>query len=224
MIERYTPEEIGKIWREEEKFKRFLRIEVLLCQALEKQKEIPFGNAKKLEKVKISAAKIKKIEEKTHHDIIAFLQHISSQIGESAQYLHLGLTSSDLLDTTLAWQIKDATEIILNDLDLLISEAEKKAFQYKDTLCVARSHGVHAEVYSFGLKFLYFYSDLIEERKILKNSLSYTACGKISGAVGTFAHLDPEIEEFICKKIGIGNAAVSTQIVSREGSHTIYRL
>jgi adenylosuccinate lyase len=216
MIERYTPPQIGAIWSQEEKFKRFLKIEAFLCEALEKRKEIPQGIAKKLEKVKISVDEIKKIEDKTHHDIVAFLQHISAQIGDSGQYLHIGLTSSDLLDTTLAWQIKDATQIILKDLDALIKEVKKKALKYKDTLCMGRSHGVHAEVYSFGLKFLYLYNDLQEERRILAESLNYAACGKISGAVGTFAHFSPKVEEYICKKIGIKNAAISTQIVSRE--------
>ena len=216
MIERYIPKEIGKIWSEEEKFRRFLKIEALLCEALEKQKKIPKGVSKAFSKVKISTEKIKKIEEKTHHDIIAFLKHISGQMGPLAQYLHWGLTSSDLLDTTLAWQIKDATKVILKDLDALIREVSNKALKYKDTLCIARTHGVHAEIYSFGLKFLYFYNDLKQERQLLSESINYVACGKISGAVGTFAYFDPKIEEYICRKIGINNAAISTQIVSRE--------
>lgn len=216
MIERYTPVEIGKIWSEDEKFARFLKIEALLCEALEKQKKIPKGVSRSFSKVKISAKAIKKIEEKTHHDIIAFLKHISKQIGENAQYLHIGLTSSDLLDTTLASQIKDATRIILKDLDVVLVEVKKKALKYKDTLCMARTHGVHAEVYSFGLKFLYLYNDLKEERKLLADSLSYVACGKISGAVGTFVYLDPKVEEYICRKLKIKPAAISTQIISRE--------
>ncbi|MEI8349763.1 MAG: adenylosuccinate lyase [Candidatus Omnitrophota bacterium] len=216
MIERYTPIEIGKVWSDEEKFRRFLAIEILLCEALEKEKVIPQGTAKKLQRVKIFPSQIKKIEEKTHHDIIAFIKSISAQIGSAAQYLHVGITSSDLLDTTLAWQIKDATEIILKDLALLLKEVRAKALQYKDTLCVARTHGVHAEIYSFGLKFLYLYNDLCQEEKILKESLDYTACGKVSGAVGTFAYFEPKVEEYICKKIGIAHAAVSTQVVSRE--------
>lgn len=216
MIERYTPPEIGKVWEEDEKFQRFLKIEELLCEALEKDKKIPKGVSKSFDNVKISVSKIKKIEEKTHHDIIAFLSHISPQLGDNAQYLHKGMTSSDLLDTTLAWQIKDVTKIILKDLDAVISEVKKKALKHKDTFCMARTHGVHAEIYSFGLKFLYLYNDLIEERKLLADSLSYTACGKISGAVGTFVYFDPKIEEYICKKIGINNAKISTQVVSRE--------
>jgi len=216
MIERYTPAEIGKIWTDEEKFKRFLTIEALLCEALEKQKKIPKGVSRSFSKVKISTRAIKKIEEKTHHDIIAFLKHISKQIGKNAQYLHLGLTSSDLLDTTLASQIKGATGIILKDLDAVLLEVKKKALKYKDTLCMARTHGVHAEIYSFGLKFLYLYNDLKEERKLLADSLDYVACGKISGAVGTFVYLDPKVEDYICKQLNIKPAAISTQIISRE--------
>ena len=216
MIERYTPKEIGKIWSDEEKFKRFLAIEALLCEAQEIRKEIPKGNAAKIRKAKISLKDIKNIEEKTHHDIIAFIKSISPQIGSSARFLHSGMTSSDLLDTTLAWQIKDATAVILKDFDSLIKAVKEKALKHKDTLCVARTHGVHAEIYSFGLKFVYLYNDLKYEYDLLKESLKYVACGKISGAVGTFAHFNPEIETYICKKIGINYAKISTQIVSRE--------
>jgi adenylosuccinate lyase len=216
MIERYTPQEIGRIWNEEEKFRRFLAIEAFLCEALEKTKKIPPGTARKIRKAKISLNSIKKIEEKTHHDVIAFIKSISAQIGQAGRYLHFGLTSSDLLDTTLAWQLKDVTEIILKDLTLLLKEIKAKAIKYKDTLCVARTHGVHAEIYCFGLKFLYLYDDLHQEYKLLEESLKYVTCGKLSGAVGTFAYFEPEVEEYVCKKIGINYALVSTQIVSRE--------
>ncbi len=216
MIERYTPKEIGSIWSDDEKFKRFLAIEALLCEAREARKEIPRGNAAKIRKAKISLVEIQKIEEKTHHDIIAFIKSVSPQIGTRAKFLHFGMTSSDLLDTTLAWQIKDATTVILKDFDSLIKAVKEKALKYKDTLCVARTHGVHAELYSFGLKFVYLYNDLKYERNLLEKSLEYAACGKISGAVGTFAHFSPEIEKYICKKIGINYAKISTQIVSRE--------
>lgn len=216
MIERYTPEKIGKIWQEEEKFSRFLKIESLLCEALEKKKKIPRGTSRKISQAKISLKKIKEIEKKTRHDIVAFLKVVSSQIGPAGKFLHLGMTSSDLLDTTLAWQIKDATKIILSDLDRLIEVVKKKALKYKDTICIARTHGMHAEIYSFGLKFLYLYNDLVFEREKLNASLDYAACGKVSGAVGTFAYFSPDIEEYICKKIGINRAAISTQIVSRE--------
>ena len=137
-------------------------------------------------------------------------------MGKAAQYVHMGMTSSDLLDTVLAWQIKDSTLIILKELDRLLKAVKKQALRHKKTLCMARTHGVHAEVYSFGLKFLYLYNDLAQERKMLADSLAYCAAGKISGAVGTFAYFDPKVEEYICRKIGISNALISTQIVSRE--------
>ena len=217
MIERYIPKEIGKVWSEEEKFRRFLEIEIVLCEAQERYKKIPKGIAAQIRKrAKISLNKIKKIEQKTHHDVVAFLKDLSSSLGKYGRYLHWGLTSSDLLDTTLAWQIKDATNIILKDLDNLIEEVKKKALKYKDTLCIARTHGVHAEIYSFGLKFAYLYNDLTKEKAFLKNSLSFAASGKISGATGTFAYLEPKIENFVCKRIGINFSPISTQIVSRE--------
>ncbi len=217
MIARYIPREIGKIWSEEEKFKRFLEIEILLVEALEKKKLIPKGVSVRIrKKANISVERIKKIEKKTRHDIVAFLENLSSSIGKDAQYLHYGLTSSDLLDTALSWQIKDSLKIILKDLGILIREVKGKALKYKDTLCIARTHGVHAEIYSFGLKFLYLYNDLKREYDLLKQSINIISTGKISGAVGTFVYFSPWVEEYICKKIGIGFSAVSTQIVSRE--------
>ena len=217
MIQRYTPKEIGAIWTEEEKFRRFLEIELLLCEALEKKKRIPPGTSKRMRaKAKISLTRIKKIEAKTHHDIVAFLKNVSSSLGRDAQYLHYGLTSSDLLDTTLAWQIKDSLQIILGSLDTLMKELKKKALKYKETLCIGRTHGVHAEIYSFGLKFLYVYDDLKRVRGLLHDSISIVASGKVSGAVGTFVYLTPQIEEYICKKIGINFSPISTQVVSRE--------
>ena len=217
MIERYSPKQISKIWTEEEKFQRFLAIEILVCEALAKAGKIPLNSLHRIKKnAKISVKRIKKFEVSTHHDIIAFLKDLSFSIGSDARYLHIGLTSSDLLDTTLAWRIKDATKIILKDLNTLIKEVKKKALKYKDTLCVARTHGVHAEPYSFGLKFAYFYQELTQQEKMLSESIDFVAQGKISGAVGTFAHINPKVEEYVCKKIGIKNTAVSTQIVSRE--------
>ncbi|MFH1769005.1 MAG: adenylosuccinate lyase [Candidatus Omnitrophota bacterium] len=137
-------------------------------------------------------------------------------MGSYAQYLHYGMTSSDLLDTTLAWQIKDSISIILKDLDILLSETREKAVKYKDTLCIARTHGVHAELYSFGLKFLYFYDEIKRESQLLRDGVKMVASGKISGAVGTFVYLEPEVEQYICRKLGISFSLISTQIVSRE--------
>ncbi|MCD6540034.1 MAG: adenylosuccinate lyase [Candidatus Omnitrophica bacterium] len=217
MIERYAPQDIAGIFSEESKFKRFLKIEVLVSEALAKLKIIPQSAYREIrQKAKISVDKIKKIEEKTHHDVVSFILNLSESLGKSSQYIHFGLTSSDLLDTTLAWQIKDCLEIILKDLEALIREVKKKALKYKDTICAGRTHGVHAEVYSFGLKFAFFYDELVRVRRLLKDSKGIVCCGKISGAVGTFVHLPPEVEEFVCKKIGITPAKISSQVVSRD--------
>ena len=217
MIARYYPKDIAAIWTDESKFNKFLEIEILLCEALAKQGKMPKDVAAKIrKKAKISVAEIEKIEEKTHHDIVAFLWNVSESIGKEAQYLHWGLTSSDLLDTTLAWQIKDASDIILKELDAVIKAAKAQALKHKDTVCVGRSHGVHAETYSAGLKFALLYDELKRAETIFKEALPRVCAGKISGAVGNFAYLDPKVEEYICKKIGISNALISTQVVSRD--------
>jgi adenylosuccinate lyase len=217
MIERYAPQDVKEIWSDESKFKRFTEIEVLSCEALAREKVIPQSAAVNIrKKAKISVKKIEKIEQKTHHDIVAFVLNLSESLGEDAQYIHFGLTSSDLLDTTLAWQIKDVNRIILKELTALICETKKQSLKYKDTVCVGRTHGVHSEVFSFGLKFALFYDELTRIGELLKESETKVCCGKVSGAVGTFAHISPRVEEYICKKIGIKNASISTQIVGRD--------
>lgn len=217
MISRYSPKDISEIWTDESKFRRFLEIEVLVCEALSQEGKIPKKSALNIRrKAEISVSKIKKIEEKTHHDVVAFILNLSKSLGKDARYIHFGLTSSDLLDTALAWQIRDAGRIIIKDLDILIREVREKALKYKDTVCVGRTHGIHAEVYSFGLKLAFFYDELARIRGLLIEAEKIVCCGKISGAVGTFAHFSPKVEEYVCKKIGINNAKISTQIVSRD--------
>ncbi len=217
MISRYSPKDISEIWTDESKFRKFLEIEILVCEALSKSGEIPGKSALNIRrKADISVSKIKKIEEKTHHDIVAFILNLSESLGKDARYIHFGLTSSDLLDTALAWQIRDAGRIILKDTDVLIKEVKKKALKYKDTVCSGRTHGVHAEVYSFGLKLALFYDELVRIKGLLREAERIVCCGKVSGAVGTFAHFSPKVEEYVCEKIGINNAKVSTQIVSRD--------
>jgi len=217
MISRYSPKDISEIWTDESKFRKFLEIEILVCEALSKLGEVPKKSALNIRrKAEISLSKIKKIEEKTHHDIVAFILNLSESLGRDARYIHFGLTSSDLLDTALAWQIRDAGRIILKDTDVLIKEVKKKALKYKDTICAGRTHGVHAEVYSFGLKLALFYDELVRVKRLLKQAEKIVCCGKVSGAVGTFAYFSPKVEEYVCKKIGINNAKISTQIVSRD--------
>ncbi len=217
MIERYSISEIDNIFSEQSKFERYLQIEILLLEALEKLKKIPSGVSDKVKKlVKIDISEIKKIEAQTHHDIVAFVTHISNQAGKYARYIHWGLTSSDLIDTTLAWQIKEALKLVYKEIDKLLKEIKKKASEYKDTICIGRTHGVHAEPYIFGLKFLLFYDEVKRAYNHLKEIEKEVCCGKISGAVGTYAHIPPFIEKYICKKLGIYPADISTQIVSRD--------
>ncbi len=217
MIERYSPREISNIWSEESKFQRFLEIEILIVEALASLGKIPRSSAQAIRaRATINIPKIQKIEEKTHHDIVAFVLNLSQSIGKDSQYIHKGITSSDILDTTLAWQLKDATSLLLADLKKVLAAVKEKSLLYKHTQCVARTHGVHAEPYLLGLKFLYLYNDLLEECQLLEKSREYVCQGKISGAVGTYAHIDPAIERYVCRKLGIYSARISTQIVSRE--------
>ncbi len=218
MIERYSIKEIEDIFSNESKFSRFLEIEILLLEALEKIKEIPEGVAKRVRKnSKFSVKKINKIEQKTHHDVVSFVLNVSESIGNDAQYIHWGITSSDLLDTTLSWQIKDSLEILYKDIDVLLKILKKQALKYKDTPSIGRSHGVHAEPYSFGLKFALLYDEVNRAYNILKKIEPQVCRAKISGAVGTFAHFPPSVEKYICSKLKLTPAPISTQIVSRDG-------
>ncbi len=218
MIERYSIKEISDIFTDKTKFSHFLEIEILLIEALEKIKVVPKGVAARVrKKAKFSVEKINKIEQKTHHDVVSFVLNVSESIGKDAQYIHWGITSSDLLDTTLSRQIKDSLKILYKDIEILLKKAKKQAIKYKTTACIGRSHGVHAEPYSFGLKFALLYDEVNRALNHLKNIEEEVCRGKISGAVGTFAHFPPSIEQYICKKLKLKPAPISTQIVSRDG-------
>jgi len=217
MISRYTLPRMGRIWQEEQKFSLWLKIEILACQAWTKLGKIP---PQALETIKKKAyfdiKQIKKIENEVKHDVIAFLTNIAEHVGPEARYIHLGLTSSDLLDTALALQMKMAAGIILQDMDKLAKVLKEKAAQHKNTLMMGRTHGVHAEPITLGLKFALWYEETkrnIERMKQAKENISY---GKISGAVGTYANLDPSIEEYICKKLDLTPCPISSQIIQRD--------
>ncbi len=218
MIDRYSVKEISTIFSDETKFSHFLEIEILLIEALEKIKVVPTGVADRIrKKAKFSVNKINEIEKKTHHDVVSFVLNVSESIGKDAQYIHWGITSSDLLDTTLSWQIKDSLAILYDELKKLLKAARKQALKYKDTVSIGRSHGVHAEPYSFGLKFALLYDEINRAYKHLKSIEPEVCRGKISGAVGTFAHFPPSVEKYICNKLKLTPAPISTQIVSRDG-------
>lgn len=217
MIERYSRKEISAVWSEENKFKIWLEIELLVIEALVQLKKIPktlYNQIK--QKARYNINRIKQIEEKVHHDVIAFITEVAQNIGEAGKYIHYGLTSSDVLDTCLAIQIKQASKILLKDLETLKNTIKKLARDNKYLICVGRTHGVHAELTTYGLKFALWYDEISRNIERLKISTENAALGKISGAVGTYEHLDPKVEEYVCQKLDIKPAKISTQIVQRD--------
>ncbi|MFN4110889.1 MAG: adenylosuccinate lyase, partial [Ignavibacteria bacterium] len=217
MIERYARKEISDIWSEENKFNIWLEIELLAIEARVQLKEIPRSIYNQIkQKARFNIKRIKQIEEKVHHDVIAFITEISQNAGDVGKYIHFGMTSSDVLDTCLAVQIKQASKILLKDLEILKSTLRKLANDTKYLICIGRTHGVHAELTTYGLKFALWYDEISRNIERLKIATENAAVGKISGAVGTYEHLNPKVEEFVCQKLGIKPAKISTQIVQRD--------
>jgi adenylosuccinate lyase len=217
MIERYSLPEMNNIWQDEFKFKTMLGIEILTLEALARRHQVPKDALTRIKKkAKFSLDKIKKIEEKTQHDIVAFVTSIAGNIGADAQYLHIGLTSSDLLDTTLGVQLKAASDILIDDLNKLLGVLTKKAKKYKDMVCIGRTHGVHAEPTTLGLKFALWFDETRRNLKRLEVAKEEISVGKISGAVGTYANVDPEVESYVCRKLGLRAANISTQVIQRD--------
>lgn len=217
MIERYSLPQMSNIWQDENKFRIMLDIEILACEAYAQLGKVPTSAVKRIrENARFSVARIKKIEEKTQHDIVAFVTNVSESIGEDAQYLHMGLTSSDLLDTTLNIQLIQVSDLLIYDLERLVMLLELRAKQYKDTPCIGRTHGVHAEPMTFGLKLAMWFDETKRNLGRLKRVKEEISVGKISGAVGTYSNIDPKIEEYICEKLGIKPVNIATQIVQRD--------
>ncbi|RMF61957.1 MAG: adenylosuccinate lyase [Calditrichaeota bacterium] len=217
MIERYTLPEIGAIWTEENKFRIWLEIEILACEAQAKLGKIPQEAVTQIrEKATFSVERIQEIEAEVHHDVIAFLTNVAEYVGEPARFIHYGMTSSDVLDTALAVQLKQAGELIAQKLEQVISILKAQALKYKDTVMMGRTHGVHAEPITFGFKLLVWYSEMLRNRERLNRAIETISTGKISGAVGTFAHMDPFVEEYVCQHLGLQPAAISTQILQRD--------
>lgn len=217
MIERYARKEILDIWSEENKFSIWLEIELLAIEARVQLKEIPRSIYNQIkQKARFNIKRIKQIEEKVHHDVIAFITEVAQNAGDVGKYIHFGMTSSDVLDTCLAVQIKQASKILLKDLENLKSTLRKLASDNKYLICVGRTHGVHAELTTYGLKFALWYDEISRNIERLKIATENAAVGKISGAVGTYEHLNPKVEEYVCQKLGIKPAKISTQIVQRD--------
>ena len=217
MIERYSRKEIKSIWEDKNKYSIWLEIELAAAEAMEKFKIIPRGVSKKVRsKAKINVNRILQIEDKVKHDVIAFLTSITEKAGKDARYLHKGMTSSDILDTCFNLQLKKSGEILIKDINQLLISIKQKALKHKFTLCMGRSHGIHAEPITFGLKMLTFYQEFVRNKKRLENSIKEISTCAISGAVGTFANIDPRVEKYVAKKLKLNVEPVSTQIIPRD--------
>jgi len=217
MISRYTLPEMGKIWEDEFKFQTWLKIEILACEARAAMGEIPKSDVDVIKKkVKFDVKRISEIEETTKHDVIAFLTNVAEYVGPESRHIHYGMTSSDILDTTLSCQMKTAGELLIKRLIELKNALKEKAIKHKNTICIGRSHGIHAEPTTMGLKFANWFEETKRNITRLSQSTLSISVGQISGAVGTFEHLSPKVEEFVCNKLGLTPAAVSTQVIQRD--------
>jgi adenylosuccinate lyase len=208
---------MGKIWEDEFKFSTWLKIEILACEARAELGEIPKEDVEVIKrKSKFEVKRILEIEETTKHDVIAFLTNVAEHVGSESRHIHYGMTSSDILDTTLSYQMKTAGEILHKQLLELKETLKKRAIEHKYTLCIGRSHGIHAEPITMGLKFALWFEEIKRDIKRIEHSIKTISVGQISGAVGTFEHLSPKIEEYVCNKLGLRPAEVSTQVIQRD--------
>ncbi|MEZ7792328.1 adenylosuccinate lyase [Niallia circulans] len=217
MIDRYTRPEMGNIWTEENRFKAWLEVEILACEAWVKLGEIPQEDVKKIrENASFNIERIKEIEMDTRHDVVAFTRAVSETLGEERKWVHYGLTSTDVVDTALSYLIKQANEILLKDVENFIDVLKNKAQEHKYTVMMGRTHGVHAEPTTFGLKLALWHEEMkrnLERFKAVAEGIEY---GKISGAVGTYANIDPFVEQYVCKELGLKPAPISTQTLQRD--------
>ena len=217
MIERYTRPEMGNVWTEENKYKAWLEVEILACEAWAELGDIPKEDVKKLrENASFDVARIEEIENETRHDVVAFTRAVSETLGEERKWVHYGLTSTDVVDTALSYLIKQANEIIRKDLHNFIDILAAKAKEHKYTVMMGRTHGVHAEPTTFGLKMALWYEEMKRNLERFEAAASVIETGKMSGAVGTFANIPPFVEEYVCEHLGLAAAPVSTQTLQRD--------
>jgi len=217
MIDRYTLPEMGALWSEETKFQKWLDVEIAVCEVHAEMGTIPRDALEQIKsRAKFSVARINEIEKTTDHDVIAFTTNLAESIGEPARFVHYGLTSSDVVDTANALLLRDACDLILKKIEALLEVLKRRAFEFKSTPQVGRTHGIHAEPTSFGMTFALWYDEMRRNQDRLRKARETVAVGKISGAVGAFAHLDPQVEEKVCARLGIKAAPVSTQIIQRD--------
>jgi adenylosuccinate lyase len=208
---------MARIWTEERKFETWLEIELAVCEVLAELGEIPKEAAEEIRaKARFDVERVHELEKTTKHDVVAFLTNVGESIGPLSRYLHYGLTSSDILDTSLALLLGEASELLLKDIHRLLEVLKKKAFEYKETIMIGRTHGVHAEPITFGLKMALWYDEMRRNLLRMERARETIRVGKISGAVGTFAHIPPVVEERVCHRLGLRPAPISTQIIQRD--------
>ena len=217
MIERYTNPEMGRIWTLQHEFEVMLEVEITACEAMAELGQIPVEAAKNIrEKAQFNLERVKEIEKVTNHDIIAFLTNVAEYVGEDSKYIHKGLTSSDVKDTALGIMMKKSAELILEDLKNLRDVLKRQAQKYKHNVCIGRTHGIHAEPMTLGLKFALWYDEICRDIERVEHAKKVVAVGKLSGAVGTYSNIDPRIEEITCKKLGIEPVKLATQVIQRD--------
>lgn len=217
MIQRYSRPDMGAIWSDENKYRIWLEIEILACEAQAELGVIPKDAVAEIRsKASFNVERILEIEEITKHDVIAFTTNVAEYVGPASRFIHLGMTSSDVLDTCLAVQLKQAGVLIIEDLRALQSILRRRALEFKNTVCIGRSHGIHAEPTTFGLKLALWHEECRRSITRMEHALSTISVGMISGAVGTFEHLSPAVEEYVCEKLGLQPAPVSTQVIQRD--------
>lgn len=217
MIDRYSREEITNIWTLQSKFSYYLAVEIAVCEAYVEHGDFPEEDIKKLKQLaKFDINRIDEIEKEVRHDVIAFLTNVNENLGDYAKYMHVGMTSSDVIDTAFALQIQDSGKIILDDLNKAISAVKNLADKHKNTVCIGRSHGVHAEVMTFGVKLCSWLDILKRQKENFEQALEQIRVGQVSGPVGTYSNIPPEIEEIACKNMGLKPAKISTQIIARD--------
>ena len=217
MIPRYTRKRMADVWEAENRFRKWLQIEIFACEAMANMGVVPRGALKEIQKrAGFDVARVEELEKIVKHDVIAFLTTVSEKVGPAARYLHLGMTSSDILDTSLAMQMVEAAGILEEDLKAFLGVLKKRAFEHRYTPIVGRTHGMHAEPTTFGLKLALWHAEMERNLERLGRAKERVGYGKISGAVGTFAHLPPEVEAYVCKKCGLEPAPISSQIIQRD--------
>ncbi|WP_269411432.1 adenylosuccinate lyase [Lentibacillus daqui] len=217
MIDRYTREEMGRIWTEENKFKAWLEVEILACEAWRELGVIPSADVEKIRQhASFDISRIDEIEQETRHDVVAFTRAVSETLGDERKWVHYGLTSTDVVDTALSYLLKQANELLLRDLEHLIAVLRDKALAHQHTVMMGRTHGVHAEPTTFGLKLALWYEEMKRNLERFKRAAENIAFGKLSGAVGTYANIDPFVERYVCEKLGLTPAPVSTQTLQRD--------